>query len=195
MANRGCLMSMDTPEVAVARYAARISLWAFGVSALSLCVAFAVFALELRRWFDEGVRLSMSVMADAILVGGGPQDDKAYLAIIVTNRGDAATTITHMVLYNYPTDLALWLPKRPRFLVRWFKKHQPKTFIVNTTDMPPPYVLEPGRNWHGRAVHTPELETMIKAGRLFVGVIGSHSDKILFMRVRRWTPPKNTKAA
>ena len=186
---------MDTPELAVARYATRISLWAFGVSVLSLCVAFAVFALELRRWFDEGVRLSMSVMSDAIFVAEGLQDNKTYLAITVTNRGDAATTITHMVLYDYPTRFAIWIPKRPRFIVRWFKKHQPRTFVVNTTNMPPPHLLEPGRNWYGSAVHTPELEAMIKAGRLFVGVIGSLSDKILFLRVRRWTPPKNTKAA
>ncbi len=188
-------MNVDTPELAVARYAARISLWAFGISGLSLCVAFALFVLELRRWFSEGVRLSMSVMSDAILVGGGLEDKKTYLAITVTNRGDAATTITHMVLYDYPNRLAVWLPKRPRFITRWFKKYQPTTFIVNTIDMPPPYALEPGRNWHGKAVHTPELEAMIKAGRLFVGVIGSHSDKILFMRVRRWLPPKNTKMA
>ncbi|GAA5266701.1 hypothetical protein ACOSOMT5_P3132 [Acidiphilium sp. MT5] len=188
-------MNVDAPELTVARYAARVSLWAFSVSALSLCVAFAAFVLELRRWFSEGVRLSMSVMSDAIFVGGGLEDKKKYIAITVRNRGDAATTITHMVLYNYPSRLAVWLPKRPRFMVRLLKKYQPATFIVNTTDMPPPYVLEPGRNWHGMAAHTPELEAMIKAGRLFVGVIGSHSDKPRLMRVRRWTPPKNTKAA
>jgi hypothetical protein len=44
------------------------------------------------------------------------------------------------------------------------------------------------------AVHTPELEKMIKAARLFVGVIGSHSNKTFFRRVRRWTPPKDAKA-
>lgn len=188
-------MNMDNPELTVARYAARVSLWAFGVSALSFCVAFSAFALELRRWFNEGVRLSMSVMADAIFVESGSKDKKKYLAITVTNRGDTATTITHMVLYNYPSRLAVWIPKRPRVMVRLLKKSQPATFIVNTTAMPIPYVLEPGRNWHGMAAHTPELEAMIKAGRLFVGVIGSHSDKPWLMRVRRWTPPKNTKAA
>jgi hypothetical protein len=35
---------------------------------------------------------------------------------------------------------------------------------------------------------------MIKAGRLFVGVIGCHSDRILFKRFRRWKPPENAKA-
>jgi|SRR5271165_1583247 len=193
---------MDSPEVAVARYAAKISLWAFGISAGSLVVAACAFVLELRRWFDEGVKLSMSVMPDAKLLGGGVQDDKMYLAITVANRGAAATTITHMVLYNYPDRLSLFLSKfpivifkRPRFLWRWFAKHGPQTFIVNTVRMPLPHVLEPGRNWHGMAVHTPETDKMIGNGRLFVGVIGSHSGKTLFRRVRRWTPPKDAKPA
>jgi len=44
------------------------------------------------------------------------------------------------------------------------------------------------------AIHTPELEQMIKATRLFVGVIGSHSTKPLLRRVRRWTFPKDASA-
>jgi hypothetical protein len=185
----------DSPEIAVARYAANISLWALGISAGSLCVAFGVFVLELRRWFEEGIRLSMSVMADAKLFGGVTRDENTYIAITVTNRGTAPTTITHMVLYNYPNRLSLFLSKCPRFVRQWFKKHRPGTFVVNPTPMPLPHVLEPGRNWNGMAVHTPELAQMIKGGRLFVGVIGSHSNKTLFRRVRTWTPPKDAKAA
>jgi hypothetical protein len=45
------------------------------------------------------------------------------------------------------------------------------------------------------AAHTPELVEMIRGGRLFVGVIGSHSDKPLFRRVRKWIPPKDAKSA
>jgi hypothetical protein len=188
---------MDTPDVAVAQYAARISLWALGISGGSFCVALCVFVLELRRWFDEGVRLSMSIIADAKLYGGDHQDENTYVAVTVTNRGDAATTITHMVLYDYPSRLALSLPSR---LSRRFKSQRPKTFVVTNPILPgmpgqPPFVLEPGRNWQGMAAHTPELERMIKAGRLYVGVIGSHSDRTLFQRVRRWTPPKDSKAA
>lgn len=74
--------------------------WALGVSFGSLCVSIAV-ALLLRRWFGEGVRLSMTVMADAKFIGGGTQDKNTYIAITVTNRGTATTTITYMVLYNY----------------------------------------------------------------------------------------------
>ncbi len=187
---------MDTPEVAVARYAARISLWALGVSGGSLCVALCVFVLELRRWFDEGVRLSMSVMVDTETFGGH-QDSNTYLAVTVTNRGNAATTITHMVLNDYPSRFGLWLPSR---LCRRIKSQRPQTFVVVNPILPGmpgqlPFVLEPGRNWHGMAVHTPELERMIEAGRLYAGVVGSHSNKTLLQRVRRWTPPKNAKTA
>lgn len=188
---------MDSPEVAVAHYAANISLWALGVSGGSLCVALCVFVLELRRWFNEGVRLSMSVMVDAEIFGAGQQEGNIYVAVTVTNRGNAATTITHMVLYDYPSQFALRLPSRLR---RRFKSQRPNTFVVVNPILPGmpgqlPFVLEPGRNWQGMAVHTPELERMIQAGRLYVGVIGSHSDKALFQRVRRWTPPKDIKAA
>jgi len=194
---------MDSPEVAVAHYAAKMSLWALGVSGGSLVVAACAFVLELRRWFDEGVKLSMTVRPEAQLFGGGVQDDKTYLAITVTNRGTAATTIAHMVLYNYPDRLSLTLSKLshvlfkwPRFVWRWRTQHEPKTFIViNPEPIPLPHLLEPGRNWQGMAFHTSEMQKMIDGGRLFVGVIGSHSSKILLRRVRRWTPPKDSKPA
>jgi hypothetical protein len=85
-----------------------------------------------------------------------------------------------MLLYNYPTRSSLFLSKCPRFLRRWLKKRRPATFIVNTDRMLLPHVLEAGRNWHGMAIHTPELAQMIKGGRLFVGVVGSRSNKPIF---------------
>lgn len=187
---------MDAPEIAVARYAAQISLWALYVSGGALFISACVFALELRRWFDEGVKLSMSVIADAKLFGGVRPDPNTYLSVTVTNRGSAATSITHMVLYNYRSRLAPYLPSRlTRY--RWMKELRPQTMIVANTGAPGPlpYVLQPGHTWVGMATHTPDLEQMIEAGRLYVGIIGSHSDKTLFRRVRRWKPPKDAKAA
>jgi hypothetical protein len=56
---------LDTPEVAVARYAAQIALWALGVSGIAAVISLCGFFLQLRRWFDEGVKLSMTIMSDA----------------------------------------------------------------------------------------------------------------------------------
>ena len=101
---------MDAPELAVARYAAHISLWALYVSAGALFVSACVFALELRRWFGEGVRLSLSIMVGARIIGGLERDDRKYLSVTVTNRGSVPTTITHIVLFNYPNCLARHVP-------------------------------------------------------------------------------------
>jgi hypothetical protein len=111
--------------------------WALSVSIGALCVSVAAFALQFRRWLDEGVKLSMAVIADA-LIGGATRDENTYIAITVTNRGTAATTITHMLLYNYADRLSLFL----HFLRRWFKKRRPSIVLVNTVLMPLPYVLE-----------------------------------------------------
>jgi hypothetical protein len=193
---------MDAPEIAVARYAAQISLWALYVSGGALFISACVFALELRRWFDEGVKLSMTIIPDAKLFGGARPDPNTYVSATVTNRGSAPTSITHMVLYNYRNRLARYVPGRliryaPSRLIPWIRKQLPQTFIVAATGAPGPlpYVLQPGHTWVGMATHTPELEQMIEAGRLYVGIIGSHSDKTLFKAVRRWRPPKDAKAA
>jgi hypothetical protein len=180
---------MDTPEVAVARYAGKIALWALFVSGGWLAVTAGLFALAARRWFDEGVKLTMSVVADAIIVGGLERDKNKYIALTVSNRGSAATTITHMVLFNCPN----WVSRVcPTFAPR-IKRFRPGTFIVNAPNIPS--VLEPGRSWQGQAVHTPELTKRIDDGRPYVGVIGSHSNKPLLRRVRKWKAPKDAQAA
>jgi hypothetical protein len=144
--------------------ATHIALWALVVSVGSLCVAFCAFALLLLRYFDEGVRLSLSVLVGARISGGDPNK---YLAVTVMNRGGAPTTITHMVLYNYPTDLARRVPVWLSWRVKWFR---PVTFIINSIGSPGPipYLLEPGRMWIGRAIQKPDLDKMIEDGRLYV---------------------------
>lgn len=148
---------MDASELAVARYAAHISLWALYVSAAALFVSACVFALELRRWFDEGVRLTMSVMVGAKIIGGLEVDKNKYLSVVVTNRGSAPTTVTHMVLFNYPNYLAgrvpIWLSAR-------IKRFRPETFLINSIGAPGPipYLLEPGRMWNGRAIQTSDVK-------------------------------------
>ena len=77
--------------------AVQIASWALAVSFLSMIIAACAFILQLRRWFDEGVKLSVLVMADAKKFGGGPVDNNTYVSVTVTNRGDAPTTLTHMV--------------------------------------------------------------------------------------------------
>src|SRR5690348_10077441 len=102
------MVRMDAPEVTIARYAASVSHWALLVSGGSFAVSACALVLEVRRWLTEGVRLTLSIVAEAKLFGGPVKDDATYLVASVTNRGDAPTTITHMVLFNYPSRLAIW---------------------------------------------------------------------------------------
>lgn len=175
------------PELDVARYAARISLWALFVAVGSLIVTACLLILEIKRWFNEGVRLSMSVMVDARLYGGHVADENKYIAITVTNRGSAPTTITHMVFYDFINIFSILIPKYPKFIFRIFKKYWPNTMIIpNPGTQILPYVLDPGHNWHGMAIENPELENSIINRRLYVGVIGSHSNRPFLKRVRKW---------
>jgi hypothetical protein len=91
------------------------------------------FVLELRRWFDEGVKLSMLTMAEAKTFGGVTPDPNTYVAVTVTNRGDAPTTITHLVVYTYPNKVAVYTP---RWLSRYFKQLSPKVGFVPKTGAP-----------------------------------------------------------
>ena len=167
--------------------------WALVISVGSLCVALWTFTLQLLRYFDEGVRLNLSVMVGARLVGGLADLNK-YLSVTVTNRGSAPTTITHMVLFNYPSRLARRVPQWLYRRVKWF--HAKSYVIINYTGHPGPipYLLEPGRMWMGMTKQTPEFDKMIEDGRLYVGIICTHSDKTLFKRVKReWKPPADAK--
>jgi hypothetical protein len=66
------------------------------------------------------------------------------------------------------------------------KQLRPETFVVNSIGAPGPipYLLEPGRMWNGRATQTSDLERMIEGGRLYVGIICSHSQfKAAFTKI------------
>ncbi len=178
---------VSTTELQVARYAAQISLWALGVAGGSLIVAISLLVLEVRRWFSEGVRMSMSIMVDAKIYDGLATDRRTYLAITVSNRGSSPTTITHMVLYIFPSRFARWLPRYPKWLFRHFKSQWPETIIIPKPAIQSlPYVLDPGHNWQGLAIQTSELDNSIDTKCVCVGVIGSHSDKPFLKIVRRW---------
>ena len=144
--------------------------------------------LELRRWFDEGVKLSMNVYPDAKRFDDDmkPLDDNTYVQVVVTNRGSAPTTITRMILYEYPSELAIYIPQRLRHW-KWIRAlGQARVFIAhNGTLCRIPCLLQPGIYWIGLVKHAPDLRRAIETGRLYVGIICSHSNKTLFKRLKR----------
>jgi hypothetical protein len=87
-------------------------------------VATGALALEIRRWFESGPKLYLTIMSQAQLFGTGQQDESEYLAARVTNRGDRPTTITSYGLHQYKSPFHRWLNRssksaivpRPEFL-------------------------------------------------------------------------------
>lgn len=115
-----------------------------------------------------------------------PLDDNTYVQVVVTNRGSAPTTITRMVLYEYPSEVAIYIPQRLRRW-KWVRElGQGRVFIAHSCTLCRiPYLLQPGIYWIGLVKHAPDLKKAIESGRLYVGIICTHSDKALFKRLRR----------
>ena len=85
--------------------------------------------------------------------------------------------LTHMVAFTYDN--------------RWkrFRNKPSMTGIVNSPHIPAK--LEVNATWMGMMFYTDDLRTKMKEGKLYVGVIASHSNKTFLIRI---PPPKELKA-
>ena len=117
------------PEAWVAIYAAII-----GTSA---------FLLNVKAWFDSGVKLKLNVIADGVTIGAGPEfDERDLIVLTVTNRGDASTVITNMILFEIASPWQRWRVKPTKSYV--ITNPQPKGYPRNV-----PSDLEPSKRWTG----------------------------------------------
>jgi hypothetical protein len=127
------------------------------VSIYAAIVGTSAFLLNLKSWLDSGVRLTMSMIADGVVIGGDPRfEEKDIVIVSVTNRGDAPTMITHLVLLELPT---------------WWRRirRRPTPNI--------PGELAPGKIWTGVIRKRQDYISDLHTGRFYVGVYGSHRDK------------------
>jgi hypothetical protein len=170
---------MPNIEVEIARYAAQISLYALIVSVVAAVLSAGAVGLEFARWLNEGVRLRMTLMPGAIVVGNGRIDKKKiYLAIFVANRGNNATTITNMLL-----------EERPSLFERLVLRKKSSHMLVPDPTLPGtagrlPFLLEPGKTWSGMAAQDEELTRMIETGKLYVGISTSDRTKPIMKKIR-----------
>ncbi len=152
---------MDATITALAIYAAIISTGAL--------------ALEIRRWFESGPRLSL-LMIPVAQTRGGISDENRYLHITVSNRGAMPTTLTNFCLFQYKTIFHRWMQRPERAAV-----------VPNTERLggnPLPYVIVPGTDWHGATTYDQGLKDWALTGRLFVGVVSSHHHRARLKKVR-----------
>lgn len=152
------------------------------IATLALIVSSGALFLELRRWYESGAKIHITIMADAMQfpVDAPDDDDRPKLLVRATNRGDVPTTLTLMVVYSYRN----WLYRRlgkpfrtafvPQTIGYWGSPGLPAQVGVNET-------------WHGVATYTETLTEHRRKGRLYAGVIASHSNRPFLVKV----PPES----
>ena len=82
-----------------------------GIALYAAIVSTSALTLSLRKWLLTGPMLALSVMARGKTFGGFEPDDKEYIVLNVTNRGDMQTTLSTMAVFKYRTIFDRWLRK------------------------------------------------------------------------------------
>jgi hypothetical protein len=143
------------------------------LSVIALIISSGGLAIQLRNWAMGKPRLHLSAMSDASVF---PDDGKgSRAALTVINRGGEPTFLTHMIAFTYEN--------------RWKKlrKKPSMTGIVNSPHIPAK--LEVNATWMGTMFYTDDLRQNMKEGKVYIGVIASHSSKNFLIRLK---PPKET---
>jgi hypothetical protein len=164
------------PETLVAIYGAVI-----GTSAL---------LLNLRMWFDSGVKLNLNLIPDGVTLGGSPEFEERDLVLLtVTNRGDAPTVITNMVLFEMTWAWRRWRMRPSKSYV--IPNPQLKGYPPNV-----PADLQPSKSWRGAIRKRPDMGINLHDGRHYTGVYASHRDRPYLVRIpkKKTQLPEGTKA-
>lgn len=145
------------------------------IASYAAIVSTGVLSLEVRRWFESAIRLSVTMMPEAKMTDD--PSDRTYLAVFVVNRGPTPTTVTHMTLHEYPS---LWA--RLRGKASW------NAIVPNPAPAGHPNIpqqVDPNARWVGMAVYDDDLMERRKRGHLYVAIQATHSDKATLKRVPR----------
>ena len=147
------------------------------IAAYAAIVSTGVLALQIRRWLEAGPRLRITLIPDGMTIGAGPDLDETDLIIVtVTDRGEAPTMITNLLVFEYVNRLQRMRRRSKRSMVitnPQLKGHPPNT----------PSVLEPGRFWTGFIRQRGDIVKDLRTGNFYVGVSSTHFDRPLLRRV------------
>lgn len=157
-----------------------------GIALYAAIVSTSALTLSLRKWLLTGPVLSLSVMARGKTFGGFEPDDKEYIILNVTNRGDLPTTLSTMAAFQYRTILHRWLRKP------YFAAIVPRPDLLGGIGTPS--LISPGTTWMGAAIYNDSLLKMAKSGKLFVAIHCSHRRRPAVAKVR-WSETAEEKIA
>jgi hypothetical protein len=156
------------------------------VSIYAAILATTALALNIKTWFDAGVRLKLSLIPDGVVIGGDPQfDEKDLVIVTVINRGRTVTVISNLLLYEFSS----------RWGVR--RKRPCKSYVIPNPQLKGypsniPMELAPSKTWTGAIRRRDDLNINLHDGRHYVAVCTTHRDEPYFKLI----PPKpNTRGA
>jgi len=148
------------------------------IAVYAAIVATGALALEVRRWFESGPRLTVQAKANMMMIDNLGKQENGLTVATVTNRGDAPTTITSLGIVEYPS---YWARLRNR-TTREF-------LVVHPSDSHPlPYVLAPGTHWIGIARKRPDLYGDIQTGTMWVAIGTTNRGKPYLARIPKRKP-------
>lgn len=142
------------------------------IAAYGAILATASIAWQIFTWWSKGAKLRGHANANMITVGGNYTDDRKYIGMVVSNVGDAPTTITHVVFMGFPSLLA-----------RLRMKATHSWIVTESHAQSAPHALPPGERFMSQVVQTPETEEWSRGLRLYMGVYHSMRRKPLLLRL------------
>lgn len=143
-----------------------VAMYAAAISTLALIISVVTATVQVRKALSEGVKLKLHAMSEVKTL----DQLVTFVAVTVTNRGTAATTLTYLLLRDYRTDADI---RRKRAY-----------FTAAAGALAVPYLLKPGEIWQGRIEHNARLKQMLAAGRLHIGVVSSHREGDILLRLK-----------
>ena len=145
------------------------------IAVYAAVVATAVAIWDVVKWKMQGPNLEVQVQSGMKLYGGGATDDREFIVLRVTNRGDRPTTITTMGYLLYRDDFVAW----------WSRNSNTWAAIVpNPSEVQPlPFVLAPGLQWVGMGEQVAELTKKARSGCLMCAVYHSNTNKPIMRQV------------
>jgi hypothetical protein len=158
------------------------------IAVYAAIVATAAFVLNFRTWFEKRVRLNLTLMPDAVLVGGLSEDtEKDLMAVTVVNRGGQTTTLTNLVVLRFDSAWKRWRIRPSKSYVI------PNPQVGGTGVLPSE--LDAGKKWTGIMRKRADVIPDIQDGTYYAGVYGTHRDRPHLIRIPkpRSKLPPNTK--
>lgn len=139
------------------------------IAVYAAVVATFVLLWDIVKWAMQGPNLMVDVQTGMKMYGGDVPDDRKYVVMRVTNRGDRPTTITNMGYLLYRDD---WDAKVNR------NGNTFAAIVPNPSpNQPLPYTLAIGVQWIGMAWQDDEITQMARDGCLICALYHSHTSR------------------